>query len=46
MYSQKIFQLSDDERKWIELGEIDEERRAFAVASLNGKIYVTGGENL
>ena len=44
-WSKKIFRLSDDEREWIEVGKIGEERTDFAVASLNGKIYITGGEN-
>ena len=39
-----IYRLSDDEREWIEIGEIPEERRSFGVASLNGKIYITGGQ--
>ena len=38
-----IYRLSDDEREWIEIGEIPERRRYFGVASLNGKIYITGG---
>ena len=41
--SRKIYRLSDDERKWIEIGEIPEQRGLFGVASLNGKIYITGG---
>ena len=43
--SQKIFRLSDDEREWIEVGQIGEEKGFFAAASLNGKIYITGGWN-
>ena len=39
----KIYRLSDDERKWIEIGEIPERRILFEAASLNGKIYITGG---
>ena len=42
--SRKIYRLSDDERKWMEIGEIPERRYSFGVASLNGKIYITGGE--
>ena len=38
-----IYRLSDDEREWIEIGEIPEGRRYFGVASLNGRIYITGG---
>ena len=41
--SRKIYRLSDDEREWIEIGEIPELRIYFGVASLNGKIYITGG---
>ena len=41
--SRKIYRLSDDEREWIEIGEIPEQRTSFGVASLNGKIYITGG---
>ena len=41
--SRKIYRLSDDERKWVEIGEIPEIRLFFGVASLNGKIYITGG---
>ena len=43
--SQKIFRLSDDEREWIEVGNIGEERWNFAAASLNGKFYIAGGYN-
>ena len=43
--SQRIFRLSDDEQKWIEMGQIRGLRAIFAVASLNGKIYTTGGRN-
>ena len=42
--SKKIYRLSDDEREWIETGEIPEQRDYFGVASLNGRIYITGGE--
>ena len=42
--SRKIYRLSDDERKWIEIGEIPEKRDLFGVASLNGRIYMAGGE--
>ena len=38
-----MYRLSDDEREWIEIGEIPEIRVSFGVASLNGKIYTTGG---
>ena len=41
--SKKIYRLSDDEREWIEIGEIPEKRACLEVASLNGKIYITGG---
>ena len=41
--SRKIYRLSDDEREWIEVGEIPERRGYFGVASLNGRIYITGG---
>ena len=41
--SHKIYRLSDDEREWTEVGEIPEQRDSFGVASLNGKIYITGG---
>ena len=44
--NKKIFRLSDDERKWIEVGRIGEPRYDYAVASLNGKIYITGGSDL
>ena len=42
--SKKIYRLSDDERKWIEIGEIPEILDSFGVASLNGKIYIAGGQ--
>ena len=42
-YSNKIYRLSDDEREWIEIGETPERRGYFGVASLNGRIYITGG---
>ena len=38
-----MYRLSDDEREWIEIGEIPERLGSFGVASLNGKIYITGG---
>ena len=38
-----MYRLSNDEREWIEIEEIPERRGAFGVASLNGKIYITGG---
>ena len=38
-----IYRLSDDEREWIEIGELPEGRGYLGVASLNGKIYITGG---
>ena len=41
--NKKIYRLSDDEREWIEIGEIPEKRNVFGIASLNGKIYITGG---
>ena len=41
--SQKIFQLSDDEREWTEVEQIIFNKNDIAVASLNGKIYITGG---
>ena len=44
--SRKIYRLSDDEREWIEIGEILERRIHFGTASLNGKIYITGGRML
>ena len=44
--SRKIYRLSDDERKWIEIGEIPGKREYFGVASLNGRIYLTGGSRL
>ena len=43
--SQKIYRLSDDEREWIEVGQTGEKRVQFAFASLNGRIYITGGDN-
>ena len=39
----KIYRLSDDEREWIEIGEIPKTRIYSEVASLNGRIYITGG---
>ena len=42
-WSKKIFRLSDDEREWIEVGQIGKERGGFVIASLNEKIYITGG---
>ena len=41
--SNKIYQLSDDEQEWIENEEIPERRLSSGAASLNGKIYITGG---
>ena len=41
--NKKIYRLTDDEREWIEVGEIPEKRNVFGVAPLNGKIYITGG---
>ena len=41
-----MYRLSDDEREWIEVGEIPEERYRFGVISLNGRIYITGGYKL
>ena len=38
-----IYRLSDDEREWTEIGEIQRQRSCFGVASLNGRIYITGG---
>ena len=38
-----IYRLSDDEQKWIEIGESPEIRYDSGVASLNGRIYITGG---
>ena len=38
-----IYRLSDDEQEWIEIGEVPERRYRFGVASLNGRIYITGG---
>ena len=38
-----IYRLSDDEREWVEMGEIPERRDSFGIASLNGRIYITGG---
>ena len=43
LVSNKIYRLSDDQQEWIEIGEIPEGRDSFGVASLNGKIYITGG---
>ena len=43
-WNNKIYRLSDDEREWIEVGEILERRSRFGVASLNGRIYIIGGE--
>ena len=39
-----IYRLSDDEREWIEVGMIPGRRIVFGVASLNGRIYITGGQ--
>ena len=38
-----MYRLSDNEREWIEIGEIPERLYSFGVASLNGRIYITGG---
>ena len=38
-----MYRLSDNEREWIEIGTIPEKRIDFGVASLNGRIYITGG---
>ena len=38
-----MYRLSDDEREWIKIGKIPEGRTYFGVASLNGRIYITGG---
>ena len=38
-----MYRLSDDEREWIKVGEIEEEGHDYAVASLNGRISITGG---
>ena len=43
MESTKIYRLSDDGQEWTEIGEMPGERIDFGVASLNGKIYITGG---
>ena len=43
LISNKIYRLLDDEREWIEIGKISKRRLHFGVASLNGKIYITGG---
>ena len=39
-----IYRLSDDEREWKEIGGIPEERVFIGAASLNGRIYITGGQ--
>ena len=41
--SRKIYRLSNNEKKWKEIGEVLEQRFSFGVVSLNGKIYITGG---
>ena len=41
--NRKIYRLSDDEREWVEIGEVPEKREPCGLASLNGKIYITGG---
>ena len=41
--TEKIYRLSGDEQEWVETGEIPERLENFGVASLNGKIYITGG---
>ena len=43
IFSKRIYRLSDDEREWIEVGELSERQIACEFASLNGKIYITGG---
>ena len=45
VWSQKIFRLSDDEREWIEVGQIGKRLWDFAAISLKGKIYIIGGGN-
>ena len=42
--SRKIYRLSDDEREWVEIGEIPEKRVSSGVASLDGRVYITGGK--
>ena len=39
-----MYRLFDDEREWTEVGEIAEKRYDFGIASLNGRIYITGGQ--
>ena len=39
----KIFKLSEDEESWIELMDLGERRYYMAVATIDGKIYITGG---
>lgn len=39
----KIFKLSEDEESWIELMDLGEIRYYLAVATADGKIYMTGG---
>ena len=39
-----MYRLSNDEREWIEMGEIPERRIYFGVAPLNGRIYIIGGQ--
>ena len=38
-----MYRLSDNERGWFKIGEIPERLDYFGVASLNRKIYITGG---
>ena len=38
-----IYRLSDDEWEWIEIEKIPEKRIFIGAASLNGRIYITGG---
>lgn len=44
--NRRIYRLSDDEHEWIEMGHIGEWRIGFAIASLDGKLYITGGQEL
>ena len=39
-----IYRLSDDEREWIEIGELPEQRIYFGITLLNGRVYITGGD--
>ena len=40
-----MLRLSDDQQKWIEMGKIEEKQTDVAIATLNGKIYITGGSD-